>query len=89
MPVQEGGAEMTAKPGSEARELTWSRSELMAIELAAHLRDDDVAVMGTASALPQVALSTRSAHACARALVHRRRHLLGQPASQPGGAIVL
>jgi len=36
-------------------DLAWSRSELMAIELAAHLRDDDVAVMGTASALPQVA----------------------------------
>lgn len=46
---------MVAKTGSELRELTWSRSELMAIELAAHLRDDDVAVMGTASALPQVA----------------------------------
>ena len=46
---------MVAKTGSEVRELTWSRSELMAIELAAHLRDDDVAVMGTASALPQVA----------------------------------
>lgn len=34
---------------------SWSRSELMAVELARQLRDDDVAVMGTASALPQVA----------------------------------
>jgi glutaconate CoA-transferase, subunit B len=46
---------MAVTVGSEAIELSWSRSELMAIELAAHLRDDDVAVMGTASALPQVA----------------------------------
>jgi glutaconate CoA-transferase subunit B len=46
---------LTARDGSEAEALPWSRSELMAIELAAHLRDDDVAVMGTASALPQVA----------------------------------
>lgn len=33
----------------------WSRGEFMAVELATHLRDDDVAIMGTASALPQVA----------------------------------
>jgi len=44
---------VTNDPG--VNDLAWSRSELMAIELAAHLRDDDVAVMGTASALPQVA----------------------------------
>jgi glutaconate CoA-transferase subunit B len=46
---------MTETVGSETAEAACSRSELMAIELAAHLRDDDVAVMGTASALPQVA----------------------------------
>jgi glutaconate CoA-transferase subunit B len=46
---------MTMTAGSLAPEVLWSRSELMAVELAAHLRDDDVAVMGTASALPQVA----------------------------------
>lgn len=46
---------MAVTVGSEAKKLPWSSSELMAIELAAHLRDDDVAVMGTASALPQVA----------------------------------
>ena len=46
---------MAAIGGSEGSVLTWSRSELMAIELSAHLRDDDVAVMGTASAIPQVA----------------------------------
>lgn len=33
----------------------WSSGELMAIELARHLHKDDVAVMGTASSLPQVA----------------------------------
>lgn len=33
----------------------WSRSELMAVQLAKRLRNDDVTVMGTASAIPQVA----------------------------------
>ena len=35
--------------------LTFSRSELMAIELSKRLRNDDVTVMGTASAIPQIA----------------------------------
>ncbi len=43
---------MTAGDGAAGN---WSVGELMAVELAARLRDDDVAVMGTASALPQVA----------------------------------
>ena len=43
---------------------TWSPSELMAVELARQLRNDDVAVMGTASALPQVACAlARETHA--------------------------
>ena len=33
----------------------WATGELMAVELARQLRNDDVAVMGTASAIPQVA----------------------------------
>jgi glutaconate CoA-transferase subunit B len=45
---------MKSQAGSPALR-PWSTSELMALELAAQLRDDDVAVMGTASALPQVA----------------------------------
>jgi len=49
---------VTAGPQTEVPQtevVPYSRSELMAVELAAHLRDDDVAVMGTASSLPQVA----------------------------------
>ena len=46
---------MAVTVDSQTEELSWSRSELMAVELSAHLRDDDVAVMGTAGALPQVA----------------------------------
>jgi glutaconate CoA-transferase subunit B len=49
------GAQVDGDALDAAGVLPFSRSELMAIELAAHLRDDDVAVMGTASALPQVA----------------------------------
>ena len=42
----------------------WSPAELMAVELARRLRNDDVAVMGTASALPQVACAlARATHA--------------------------
>ena len=42
----------------------WSRAELMAVELARWLRNDDVAIMGTASALPQVACAlARATHA--------------------------
>ena len=33
----------------------FSRGELMAVELSRHLRNDDVTVMGTASAIPQIA----------------------------------
>ncbi|MCL5077582.1 MAG: hypothetical protein M1288_05700 [Actinobacteria bacterium] len=33
----------------------WSLSELMAVELAKRLRNDDVSIMGTASTIPQVA----------------------------------
>ncbi|MHB8456947.1 MAG: hypothetical protein ACYDBS_04560, partial [Acidimicrobiales bacterium] len=40
---------------SKGSEPAWSPGELMAVELARQLRDDDVAVMGTASALPQLA----------------------------------
>ncbi len=44
---------MTAK--THNGELTFSRSELMAVELSKRLRNDDVTVMGTASAIPQIA----------------------------------
>lgn len=40
---------------SNTNSLPFSRNELMAVELAKRLRNDDVTVMGTASAIPQVA----------------------------------
>ncbi len=49
-----GGTAAEAAAGGTAAEAATS-AELMAVELARRLRDDDVAVMGTASALPQIA----------------------------------
>ena len=49
---------------AEAPATEYSIGEFMAVELSRHLRADDVAVMGTASALPQVACElARQTHA--------------------------
>lgn len=53
-PHGQGGVKDVAPRGRAGSE-EWSWGEFMAVALSAHLRDDDVAVMGTASALPQVA----------------------------------
>ena len=50
--------------GGTASSPGWTTTELMAVELARLLRNDDIAVMGTASALPQVACGlARATHA--------------------------
>lgn len=52
---QNGKGRDTVTISTNESSLSFTRSELMAVELSKRLRDDDVTVMGTASAIPQVA----------------------------------